>query len=185
MSFQVIIELMLLLLISFTCFIRIQFILNKLFLILISFKFMIKNFLGLHSMKQWHLLMLLALSFIFFFNYVEIISLDLLSVSLFIKVRRPASFMFLRSIELGQMLIEIGLRQVRCVSRIQPVYFKIGKVAQFIIILWNFPSKLCLALIWLVFSFIFLFDLLKKWLSIVHFFNVQCQFSQATHSISW
>jgi hypothetical protein len=134
MSFQVILELLLLMLISFSCFIRIQFILNKLFLLLISFKLLIENLLCLHSMKQWHLLMLLALSFIYFFNYVETI-LNLLFDILLIKAGCPTSLIIFRSIELGQMLIEIGLWQVSCISRIQPVYFKIGKVAQFIIIL--------------------------------------------------
>ena len=180
MSFQIIIKLLLLI-----CFKRIQFLLDKHFLLLISLKLLFKSLLCLHSMKFWHLLLLLPLSFIIFFNYVESISLDLLSDSRFIKVGCSTSLVLLCSIKVSQVLIKIRLRQLRCICRIQPVYFKVGQVAQFIIILWNFPSKLCLALIGLVFSLILLFDLLKERLSIVDVFNIQSKFSQTSHPISW
>lgn len=171
MSFQVILEL-LLLLISSTRFNLIQFLLDKHFLLFINLKLLIEKLLCLHSMKYGHLLLLLPLSFIIFIYYVKSIRLYLLSDPFAVEVGCSNSLMLLRSIKLGQMLIDIGLRQLRCVCWIQPVYFKIWKVAQFIIILWNFSSKLCLALIWLVFSLIFLFNLLKEWLSIGDVFNV-------------
>lgn len=179
MRFQVIIEL--LLLISFNCFLRIQFLLEKLFLLLISFKFLFENLLCLHSMQYRHL----SLTFIIFFNYIESICLDLLSDSSVIKLGCSTSLVLLSFINVSQVLVEIWLWQLRCICWIQPMYFKVRQIAKFIIILWNFPSKLWLALIWLVFSFILLFDLLKKWLSIVNVFNIQSKFSKTSHPISW
>ena len=133
MSFQIIIKL--LLLISFYCFKRIQFLLDKHFLLMITLKLLFESLLCLHSMKFWHLLLLLPLSFIIFFNYVESISLDLLSDSRFIKVGCSTSLVLLGSIKVSQVVIKIRLRQLRCICRIQPVYFKVGQVAQFIVIL--------------------------------------------------